>query len=247
MKKMVVHYPPQMDYNCRESVNTIATNIIFSGNNLKRILFTSCTVSEGKTTMVMRIAMNMAERGKKCVLVDMDLRRSMMVRRFGLSVEGGIKGISRYLTGQCNMEDICYQTDIENLYIIPVDKNVNNPIPLINSDDFASLMETLASEFDLVLVDTPPVGVVVDAADISAYCDASVMVIEYGKRHRHEAKNAVAQLQRVGTPVLGCIIDKVTVASLSEKQYYKSHYYYGHYGYGYYTEDGKKKKKGSDE
>lgn len=235
MKRMIVSFPPKQNYSIKEAINTISTNIIFSGNNIKRILISSCSAGEGKSTMAIRIAMNMAERGKKCVLVDLDLRKSMMIRRLGLkSVEGEIWGISRYLVGQCKKEDICYQTDIENLYIIPVDKRINNPIRLINSNEMRDLIDTLSSEFDLVIFDTPPVGVVVDAAVISAYCEASVMVIEYKKHHRQEVRNALQQLMKAGTPILGCIISKVTLSSLAEKKYYRSHYYYNS---GYYTFD----------
>ena len=235
MNKMTVGNAPKLDYAGREALNTICTNIMFSGKHLDKILVTSCVASEGKSTMAARIAFTMAERGKSCVLVDVDMRRSVAARRFGFYTKGTMLGLAHYLTGQCEMSDIVYMTNYDNLYIVPVGRDVSNPVGLINSQDFTDLMDALAEEYDVVIVDSPPVGVVVDAVDIASACDGIVMVIEYAKRHKDELKDAVRQLQRSGTPILGCIIDKVTVKTLSEKQYYKSHYYYSNYGKEYYN------------
>ena len=242
MNKMVIANAPKLDYAGREALNTICTNITFAGQHLNKILVTSCVASEGKSTMASRIAFNMASRGKSSVLVDVDLRRSVAAKRLGFSTKGQMNGIAHYLTGQCKIEDIVYETNYENLYIVPAGRDVSNPVGLINSQEFATLMDTLAEEFDFVIVDTPPVGVVVDAVEIADHCDGIVMVIEYAKRRKSELQDAVRQLQRSGTPILGCIIDKVTVTTLSEKQYYKSHYYYNHYGKDYYNRSASKDK-----
>ncbi len=251
LNKMTIGNAPKLDYAGREALNTICTNILFAGQHLKKILLTSCVASEGKSTMSARIAFNMASRGKSCVLVDVDLRRSVAAKRFGFSsTKGAMKGIAHYLTGQCEVSEIVYKTNFENLYIVPAGRDVSNPIGLINSVEFAEFLDALAEEFDMVIVDSPPVGVVIDAVEIASQCDGIVMVVEYAKRRKGELQDAVRQMQRSGTPILGCIIDKVTVTTLSEKQYYKSHYYYSHYGKEYYNRASKtqgKKTSDSDE
>ena len=248
MNKMMIANAPKLDYAGREALNTICTNITFAGQHLNKILITSCVASEGKSTMAARIAFNMAARGKSCVLVDVDLRRSVAVKRFGMSTKGQMKGVAHYLTGQAELEEIVYKTNYENLYIVPAGRDVSYPMGLINSSEFSTLLDTLAEEFEMVIVDSPPVGVVIDAVDIASHCDGIVIVIEYGKRRKGELQDAVRQMQRSGTPILGCIIDKVTVTTLSEKQYYRSHYYYSHYGKEYYNRsEGKNKRKEDDD
>ena len=248
MNKMNIANAPKLDYAGREALNTICTNIAFAGQHLNKILITSCVASEGKSTMSARIAFNMASRGKSCVLMDVDLRRSVTAKRLGMSTRGQMKGVAHYLTGQAELEEIVYKTNYENLSMVPAGRDVSNPIGLINSGEFSHLLDTLAEEFDMVIVDSPPVGVVIDAVDIASHCDGVVMVIEYGKRRKGELQDAVRQMQRSGTPILGCIIDKVTVTTLSEKQYYRSHYYYSHYGKDYYNRsEGKGKKRDEDD
>ena len=239
MRKVTITRAPKMDFAVKESLNTICTNILFSGKKIKKVLLTSCIAGEGKSTMAARIVFNMASRGKSCVLVDSDLRRSVMIQRFGISFDGEIHGLAHFLTGQCDMTDICYETNFENVYFVPTGRDVSNPIALINSKEFGELIEQLSEEFDLVVIDTPPVGVVIDAVEISSYCDGTIMLVEYGKRRRRELQDVVRQMQRSGTPILGCIIDKVRIQTLSEKKYYKSHYYYSHYGSEGYNDNSK--------
>jgi len=231
-REICITNPPQMSFYGSESINGICTNIEFSGKDLQTILITSCIAGEGKSTMSFRIALSMANRGKKTALVDLDLRKSVMEGRLGLETEGKMLGLAHYLVGQKSYEEVVYKSDIKNLYIVPVGRDVSSPTTLINSTAFNDFFAQLKKDFDVIIVDTPPIGVVIDAADISKVCDGSVIVIEYGKRHRHEVIQSVEQMRRSSTPILGCIIDKVTVRSLIEKKYYKSHYgYYGSYGY----------------
>lgn len=143
----------------------------------------------------------------------------------GLKTAGRLRGLAHYPAGCIELEEIIYKTNLANVYIAPAGRTVPNPIPLINSPAFGVLFDRLKAEFDMIIVDTPPVGLVIDAADISRVCDGSVIVIEYGKRHRGEVRRAVRQMAKTSTPVPGCIIDKVTVNSISEKKYYKARYY----------------------
>lgn len=226
MKQLTIKQPPRMNYFGTETVNSICTNISFSGRNVKTVMLTSCVASEGKSTMAMRLLIANAKRGKRTLLVDLDLRASTAAGEFGYHTKGKIYGMAHYLSGKKELADVLYETNIPNAYVIPIGQIVTNPLGLINSENFDELFKQLRDYFDLIIVDTPPVGIVIDAADIARVCDGSVIVIEYGKRHRREVQDAANQLQRTGTPVLGCIIDKVEPKSMSEKKYYSSRYYY---------------------
>lgn len=237
---------PTLDFNGRESLNTICSNLTFSGKNIRKLVLTSCVASEGKSTMSARIAFNMAARGKSVVLVDCDLRRSFTIRSLGMKAEGKKYGVAHYLAGLCQLDDALYETDVPGFYIMPAGRDVTNPLPLINGPEFDELLSGLAEAYDFVIVDAPPIGLVIDAAEIAKYCDGIVMVVEYGKRHKRELINAVRQMKRSNCPILGCIIDKVTVKTLSDKQYYRSHYYSG-YGYGNEGYYARREKSGEDE
>lgn len=231
MKTMLINHPPKLDYGGQEALNAICSNLSFAGRDLKKIVLTSSTAGEGKSTMAARIAVNMAGRGKNVLLIDLDLRRSYMVQRLGLQLQvpGSMTGVVHYLAGYCSLEDACYNTNIPGLYLMPAGRDVANPIPLIDSPDFQRMLDSLANEFDLLIVDAPPVGVVVDAAEIAKSCDGVLFIVEYGKRRRRELQEAVRQIEQSECPILGCVIDKVTVKTLSEKQYYRSHYYGNNY------------------
>ncbi len=232
----------ELDYSGTEALNTICSNLTFSGRDLKKIVITSCMAGEGKSFMTIHIVQNLARRGKRVVLVDADLRRSYMIKRYGLETEGEWRGLAHFLAGYDDLEDIVYATDIENVYIVPTGRDVANPIQLLDSPHFTELLDALSKRFDYVIVDAPPVGLVIDAAEIAKVCDGAVFVIEYDKTRRREIIDAQRQIAQAGCPVLGCIINKVTFDSLSAKKYYNKSYY-SHYNNEYYRRDGKKSSK----
>ena len=146
----------------------------------------------------------------------------------GNSLFGQGEGLAHYLSGQCGLEKVVYETNIPNVCLIPIGTDVQAPLSLIATPDFNQMMQTLAENFDLVIVDAPPVGMVIDAAEIAKSCDGSVLVLEYNKTRRRGLQDAYQQMERTGTPILGCIINKVAMDRLSTKKYY---YRYGHYGH----------------
>ncbi len=230
MKQASIKHLKPLKYSGNEAINTICSNISFAGNDVRIVLLTSCNESEGKSYLSMQIAYTMAKRGRKVILIDSDLRRSVMVSRFGVSTEGELKGLAHYLTGHNEIEDVIYETNVGNLYIVPVGRDVANPIPLLLSKAFKDLMKILSKEYDMVIVDTPPVGVVIDAAEIAKCCDGVIFVTKYKHTHRRELMYAKQQITQTGSPILGCILNDVTFDSISTKKYYGKSYY-SHYGY----------------
>lgn len=234
-----------LDYQGTEANNTICTNLSFSGHNKKVILFTSCNASDGKSFTVLHLAENLVNRGNRVCLVDADLRRSVLIRNAQIQTTGPWKGLAHFLAGYNEIQDVVYKTDIEGLYLVPIGQTVVNPLQLFETEEFDGFLEILRKEFDWVLIDTPPIGLVVDAAVIAAKCDGYVLVVSYNSTRRSELNDARRQMEKSGCPALGCIVNKVTVNSLSAKHYYNRNYYTKYYG-KYYKEEGKsspKKKK----
>lgn len=236
MKQAMINQMKPLDYAGEEAMNTICTNLAFSGRNLRKIVFTSNIQSEGKSWMAMHILENLAKRGRRVVLVDADMRRSFMMQRYKVDVTGEVMGLAHYLTGQCELSDAIYQTNLYGACIIPAGRDVTNPVSLVDTPYFTQMLDLLSEQFDMVIVDAPPIGMVIDAAEIAASCDGTVMVIEYNKTRLREVRECKRQMEQSGTPVLGCIINKVNFASISAKKYYNKSYY-SHYRSGYYRKD----------
>ncbi len=232
-----------LDYAGAEAMNTICANLLFAGRGIKKIIVTSCEPGDGKSYMTLQIAQNMARRGKRIVVVDCDLRKSAMIKQYKMTTEGKWTGLAHFLADYYKLDDILYQTDVEGLFFIPIGQYVINPIPLLNSSDFKKMLDELAAAFDLVLIDAPPVGLVIDAAEMAQLCDGCVMVFEYEKTRRRSVKIAKRQIEQSGCPIVGCIINKVSFDTLSSKKYYHQGYY-SHYGYQYEksAENGRKSK-----
>ncbi len=236
MKKVTIRQSMTLDYAGEEALNTICTNLAFSGRNLRKIVFTSNLQSEGKSWMAMHVLANLAQRGRKVVLVDADMRRSFLMQRYKMEADGEIFGLAHYLTGQCELEDAIYETNLDGACLIPAGRDVTNPVSLVDTPFFKQMLDTLSEKFDMVIVDTPPIGMVIDAAEIAASCDGTVLVLDYNKTRIREIRECKRQMEQSGTPVLGCIINKVSFASLSAKKYYNKSYY-SHYRSGYYRKE----------
>ncbi len=238
MQKAVINGNLNLDYAGSEAINTICSNLTFSGKNIKKIVVTSCEANDGKTFVAIQIAENMARRGKRVMLVDADLRLSVMNAHYEIQMVGSGLGLAHLLSGQCSLEQVMYETNHQNVFLIPIGTDVQAPLSLIATKDFDQLMRVLAENFDLVIVDAPPVGLVIDAAEIAKSCDGSLLVLEFNKTHRRALQDACQQMERTGTPVLGCVLNKVSLDRLSTKKYY---YRYGtKYKYGQEYRYGKK-------
>jgi len=245
MKTVQITKFPELSYAGTEAINTLCTNLTFSGDGIKRIMITSCHASEGKTMISMNVLRTMAKLGKKVVLVDADLRRSVIKNKYGLQFqEEKPSGITHLLAGMAEEADTVYQTDIENMFIVPVIKTVNQSLSLLNSDKLKNLLDSLAEYFDYVIVDAPPIGALIDAAQIARNCDGTLLVINYNAVRKKELADACNQLNQTGCPILGTVINQAALGSYLNRKYYYKSYYYSHYDH-YYNADGESGKKKS--
>jgi len=225
VRQAFIHQLKPLAYAGEEAMNSICTNLTFAGRDLKKIILTSNEMSEGKSWMSMNIAVNIASRGRRVLLIDADLRRSFLVQRHRIELEGEGLGRAHFLTGQCELDDCTYSTNVAGLFILPAGRDVTNPVALIDTPYFTEVLDAVAAHFDLVLIDAPPVGMVIDAAEIASSCDGSVLVIEYNKTRLRDIAECKRQMERSGTKVLGCIINKVSMDTISAKKYYNRGYY----------------------
>ncbi|MBQ3080667.1 MAG: CpsD/CapB family tyrosine-protein kinase [Clostridia bacterium] len=240
MKTATVGQSLTLNYSGNEALNTICSNLNFAGRNIKKIVITSCNAGEGKSYMTMQIASNLAKRGKRVVIVDGDLRKSFIIKKYGLETEGEWIGLAHYLVEYNTMDEIIYRlTNLYDVCFIPIGRDVANPVQLLDTNLFPQLLDKLAQDFDLVLVDAPPIGIVIDAAEIAQSCDGAVFVIEYNKTRRKDILDAKKQLTQANCPILGAVVNKVTFESLGAKKYYNRSYY-SHYTNEYYRRSSKK-------
>ena len=207
-----------------EYYNALRTNIQLSGNNLKVIAVSSVNPGEGKSTTSTNIAWAFARAGYKTLLIDADIRNSVMSGVF--KSRERITGLTDYLSGTQDLSHGLCETNVENLFVIQSGTVSPNPTALLQSDNFERMIETLRKYFDYIIVDTAPIGVVIDAAIIVQKCDASILVTEAGAAKRREVQKAKSQLEQTGVPFLGAILNKFDV----KREKYGSYGTYGSYG-----------------
>ncbi|MBY4973467.1 tyrosine-protein kinase [Streptococcus suis] len=207
-----------------EYFNAIRTNIQLSGTDLKVIGITSVESNEGKSTTAASLAIAYARSGYKTVLVDADIRNSVMFGFFKPSTK--ITGLTDYLAGTTDLSQGLCDTDVPNLTVIESGKVSPNPTALLQSKNFENLITTLRRYYDYVIVDCPPLGLVIDAAIIAQKCDAMAVVVEAGRAKRSSVQKVVEQLQQTDSQFLGVILNKYDVAT----ERYGTYGNYGNYG-----------------
>jgi len=221
----------EKSYSFLEEIKTLRTNIQFCGDDKRIIMVTSCVPGEGKTETSIALANSLAEMDKKVILIDADMRKSYMVSR--LDAQGVTYGLSHMLSGQCKLGDAVYATNIPKLHILFAGPVAPNPTELLETYRFENMLNALRSVYDYILIDCPPLGVVVDAAIVAKKCDGSILVIEADATKYQLAQNVKNRLMRTKTTVLGVILNKV---DYKKSRGYYSKYYgkrYGKKGYGY--------------
>lgn len=228
----LVRAKAQMFNKTEEYYNSIRTNIQFSGRDLKVLTLTSFQSDEGKSTTSVNLAVSFANAGFRTLLIDGDTRNSFLTGTF--KANDSYQGLISFLSGNAELSDVIGDTNIPNLMIIPAGQVAPNPTYLLQNQYFHQMIETIRGLYDYIIIDTPPIGLVIDAAIISHNADASIIVTEAGSVKRRFIQKAVEQLEQSGTLFLGVILNKVDQTTDR----------YGSYGaYGEYGNYGKSNKK----
>lgn len=223
---------PDLPYAVEEAMNRLRINIKFCGKNTRKILFTSCMPNEGKSTVSTYLWKMLAEAGFPTVLVDVDLRKSVLMKRLQADAEKETKGLNHYLSGLAEYDEVVYKTNIDNAYIVPCTQLLENPSPLLEDVRFRELLDKLASEYRFVIVDTPPLGSVSDGALIGSMCDGAVLVIRAGETPKAMIRQSLHEIEQSGCKLLGTVLNRAEGAGRGYGKYGK-YGKYGNYGYGY--------------
>ncbi|MCD8355069.1 MAG: CpsD/CapB family tyrosine-protein kinase [Clostridia bacterium] len=230
MNKLTLEPLESIDSREKEMFRTLRTNIEFTGIENQVITITSCYPNDGKTTVSYNLACAFAESGKKTLLIDGDLRKSIFMSRYKIQQE--VRGLSHLLSGQNTLEDVLYETNIQNLHVILTGVFPMNPTELLGNQRFDALLSSVRHRFEYIIIDTPPIGSVIDAAVTAKQSDASLLVLASDTVSRGEARRIVSQLKNANSNILGVVLNKVD--SKSGGYYYGKRYKgYNKYGYGY--------------
>jgi capsular exopolysaccharide synthesis family protein len=222
-----------------EQFRAVRTNLQFllKGKDHQVIMITSSTVGEGKSFFTINLGSSLAISNKKVVLMELDLRKPKISKELGLSTE---TGFTDYLISKCNREAIIKQTPVHpNLFLISSGSIPPNPAELLLSTEVDELFAWLKTEFDYIIVDTPPAGVVIDPVLLGKYADASIYIVRQRQTFKEQLKMVNDFKQNNKIPNLSILINDVRLNKTSGYRYQ-----YG-YGYGYvpdYYSDGKKPK-----
>ena len=220
-----ISYVVKYDLNqtVEEAYKALRANIQFcgSGKKLKTIAITSYSPGEGKSTTSINLGISMAKAGMNVLYVDADIRKPMPFKYF---MSSNLKGLTNYILDQATLEDVINKTDINGFDFITCGIKVNNPGELITSTKFSNFIREIRDHYDTVIIDTPPLGSVIDAAVIAAQVDGTIIVIEANAVKCQNAIRMKEQLIRANANILGVVLNKINKSEY--KNYYGSYDYY---------------------
>ncbi len=216
----------------KESVNSLRTNLRFlpDSKDAKVVSVTSTVSQEGKSFTLLNLAASLTLLDKKVVIVDLDMRKPKIHKYFDDS--NIAKGSSLYLAGKASIEDSIYESKYKNLYYIPSGPVPPNPMELIQSARFESMLEKLKEEFDYVMIDNPPIGIVSDAIFVMNLSDANLFVVRSGFSHFSFLETAINVKHKNKIENMYFVLNGVKKSSLG---------YYSAYSQGYYTDAPKRR------
>lgn len=227
MRNITFSKRQELDYRANEAYKTLRTNVQFCGDDIKVIALTSCTPNEGKTSVSFNLATSFADAEKKVIFIDADLRKSVIAGRYRVGEIQG--GLTHYLIGEKKLEEVVYHSDIQGMDIIFSGPTCPNPAELLNHTRFTEMIDEFRGIYDYVIIDTPPLGSVIDGAIIAKICDGAMLIIEANMISYRFAQTVKEQLLKSNCKVLGAVMNKVP---MDKNGYYGKYYgkYYGTYG-----------------
>jgi capsular exopolysaccharide synthesis family protein len=220
-----------------EAFRILRSNLQFATahSSLRSVVVTSAGPAEGKTLTASNLALALARSGKQVLLVDGDLRRPSIHTTFGIPNAGGLADLLE-LVQDPTFELPAHRpvpgvvpSGVPNLSLLPAGEQPPNPSELLGAAPTAGFVAELGRRFDIVVIDTPPVGPVTDAQLLGAYADGVVLVVRSGQTHRTGLRGALEALRHAGRPILGIVLNDLRPGALSRYTSY-GYYYSGYYG-----------------
>jgi tyrosine-protein kinase Etk/Wzc len=212
-----------------ESYRQLRTNINYAqiGKDIKTILVSSPNPGEGKTTTATNLAVAYAQMGKKVLLLETDLRRPNVHKRFHCEKEPGLVNL---LLGDISQSEIIDNCRVENLHIICCGSIPPNPAEMLSTDKMRKFMEEMRESYDVIILDSPPVLAVADPVILSTLVDGVIFVVSASRTTFHSTELSFERVERVGGKVLGIVLNKFDPRRAYGGYYnYKSKYYYNYY------------------
>ena len=202
-----------------ESYRTLRTNIQYSSfdKEYRVIVVTSSEPGEGKSTTAGNLALSMAQDNKKVILIDCDLRKPSIHKKFKIS---NLVGLSDVIVGKEELTKVVHRYN-KNLVILTSGKLPPNPSEMLSSKTMSSLLESLKETFDYIILDTPPVQAVTDSQILSTKADGTILVVRAERTKKESVENAVNLLRKVNANIIGTVLNGIDG---SRNKYY---YYYG--------------------
>lgn len=212
-----------------ESIRTLRTSFMLSHINTPRTttLVTSSIPGEGKSTTAVNFAFSLSQMNK-VLLIDADLRRPSLAKRFGLP--GYQPGLSNYLTGSNEFAECIYHDQESGIDLLPAGQFTHNSLELLSTKKFSAMLDQLKNKYERIIIDSAPCQAVSDALVLSKIADNTLFVIKSDSTKKDLVKNAVSRLNEAGAKIDGVILNRVDVNS-------KTSQYYGYYDYYGYTDD----------
>ena len=226
-----------------EAYRALRTSILLSssGQPPQTILVSSGQPREGKTTTALNLAITLAQRGDRVVLMDTDLRRPRIHRAFQLAND---RGLSSFLSGTLPVDELPRAIrQIPNLFVIPSGPTPPNPAELLSCEPLEALFSELRRQFDFIVMDSPPAITVADSMILAAHADGVMLVVHGGVTTRETLKHTTKLMNSVNARIIGVVLNNVDIRSVDYKYYYTNYYgdYYRHmlegYSYGYSPEE----------
>ena len=202
-----------------ESYRTLRTNIQYSSfdKDYKLIVITSSEPGEGKSTTSGNLALCLAQDNKKVILIDCDLRKPSLHKKFKIS---NLVGLSDVIIGKSDLKEAAQKYN-NNLVLLPSGKIPPNPSEMLSSKAMENLLEKLKEDFDYIIIDTPPVQAVTDSQILSTKADGTILVVRSEITKKESVKNAINLLNKVNANIIGTVLNGIDA---SRNKYY---YYYG--------------------
>lgn len=222
MKKVIMKVP-NLPFALEEAMNKLRVNIKFCGKNIKKILIISSVPNEGKSFISVQLWKMLADAGFPTVLVDADLRKSILRTRHKYRAKEKLQGLDYYLSGLAEYEDVVCETNYPNAYVIPCTNYLENPSTLLEDDRMGELLDRLAADYRYVIIDSPPLESVSDGSLLGSLCDGAILVVRCGETSRNLVRSSLQQLERIHCRLLGTVLNGAPIKSRNYK-------YYGYYG-----------------
>ena len=205
-----------------EAIRGLRTALMLSNVDVppRTVLFSSAMASEGKTSITLSLARSIAQSGKRVVVVDADLRRPAVAQRLGLRPEAGL---IEYLAGQASLDEVLVTDESSEMDVLPTIQGAGNAPDLLGSESMRILLEKLKTDYDFVLVDSPPLLLVSDARVLGEICDKLVFVVRWEQTPRQAAQEAVHRLRQFEIDVAGVVLARVDLKR--DANYYGDSYY----------------------